>query len=498
MREPFTIRDAAATVIVGTFLGYAFVLCILCVGFFADWMHQSAQAYPKGGSLFLGANYYMSPTGSDANNGLSAGAPWLTPNHAVSCGDVIHAAAGTYSNGNFANAKWGTVSNCPSVNGVYFAQLVCDGPSVTSCNTTAVTGEVMRVDKSNWAIRGWTGSSGNQACYAATPSSAANIHHIAFINAVCTGAFLNGFTSYPYSGNSNIGVDYFACVGCIAYNAAQGTSFCYSGGSNYELVAFDNSPGTHIYWAGFFSWNNIDGSPCLSTYTTDGNGYILDDASHSQSGSPISYTQQVAVQQSMFLHNGAAGVQVFQSKDTPFAISNVTIYGNYNDPNHQPGATYNGDLLINQFAFSPTNVIASVNNNLIQSDKATVPTQGQNVYACFVGLTPNNLLDISGNYCFGVGGQNTNVDSSSGFSFGSNTLATPNFVNPVIPGAPNCAGSATTTDCMATTIANFVPQAGGAAGKGYQSPGACAPNALYPVWLKGVVPNGIITKPCGM
>jgi len=41
--------------------------------------------------------YYISPTGSDSNNGTSAATPWLTPNHSVVCGDVIIAAAAAWS-----------------------------------------------------------------------------------------------------------------------------------------------------------------------------------------------------------------------------------------------------------------------------------------------------------------------------------------------------------------------------------------------------------------
>ena len=70
---------------------------------------------------------------------------------------------------------------------------------------------------------------------------------------------------------------------------------------------------------------------------------------------------------------------------------------------------------------------------------------------------------------------------------------------PIIPtqaqapgGSP---GAATTTACMATVIADFTPQSAGAVG--YQQPGACAPDAYFPTWLNGIIPNGIITKPCG-
>src|ERR1039458_996516 len=44
-------------------------------------------------------SYYLNTAaggGNDSNNGLSPGAPWLSPNHAVNCGDTITAAPGTY------------------------------------------------------------------------------------------------------------------------------------------------------------------------------------------------------------------------------------------------------------------------------------------------------------------------------------------------------------------------------------------------------------------
>jgi hypothetical protein len=61
--------------------------------------------------------YYMAPSGcSDSNNGTSPATPWCTPNHNVVCGDVIIAAPGTYSSGQFGG-NWGSVSNCPSTTG---------------------------------------------------------------------------------------------------------------------------------------------------------------------------------------------------------------------------------------------------------------------------------------------------------------------------------------------------------------------------------------------
>ena len=50
--------------------------------------------------------YYMSPTGSDSNNGLTAATPWATPNHGVNCGDVIIAAAGSYPDMQQLGNRW--------------------------------------------------------------------------------------------------------------------------------------------------------------------------------------------------------------------------------------------------------------------------------------------------------------------------------------------------------------------------------------------------------
>ena len=141
--------------------------------------------------------------------------------------------------------------------------------------------------------------------------------------------------------------------------------------------------------------------------------------------------------------------------------------------------------------------LTSVTDSIFQANRATL--NGALVYGAWVN-GGNATNSVTGNYIFGVSGQNTNITFSPGFSYGSNTLADPQFVNPALPAAPNCADQMTTTQCAvaAGIVANFTPQAVGAIGKGYQLPGPCAPNSLYPTWLKGVVPAGIITKPCGL
>src|SRR5215475_503771 len=88
--------------------------------------------------------YYLSSTGSDSNNGLSPSSPWLTAHHNLQCGDVVIAAAGTYTN-NFSSQSFGTVANCPSTSagidgtgGINFATILCAGPDLEACKVNGV------------------------------------------------------------------------------------------------------------------------------------------------------------------------------------------------------------------------------------------------------------------------------------------------------------------------------------------------------------------------
>ena len=216
----------------------------------------------------------------------------------------------------------------------------------------------------------------------------------------------------------------------------------------------------------------------------------FDDFGNVNSGG-VPYTKQAALEQSILIGNGNAGIVVGNNLGASIFINSTTTWGNvqFTSLNTFGGAA--GELNFGQ----DTGPVTSAIGNVFQ---ATLATQNSNpVYGSVVNQGNGNVV-VSGNYIFGVGGQNTIIESSPGFSYGTNTLATPNFVSPAVPGVPNCTGFATTTACMATVIANFTAQAAGAAGLGYQSPGACTPDALFPIWLKGIVPNGIITKPCGM
>ena len=214
----------------------------------------SVLAYPT-----FANTYYIAPAsagGRDSNNGTSASIPWLTPNHAVNCGDVILAAAGTYAEGNFRPGEWGTVT-CSAGNNV--AWLKCATFDTCKIVISSASHDAMTPTKSYWGIQGWEVTaltvSTNQ-CFEAYPSDYTHtVHHIIFANNIANGCGDGAFTTGASA--PNVGVDYVAIIGNIAYNGAQDNAECYSGIDIVVPVNSDTLPGTHMYIAGNFVWGNV-------------------------------------------------------------------------------------------------------------------------------------------------------------------------------------------------------------------------------------------------
>ena len=222
--------------------------------------------------------YYVSPTGSDSNSGLTAATAWATPNHAVNCGDVIIAAAGSY----VPQTYFGRVSNCPSTSGgidgtggVYFATVLCGGSYVGACYITtkgASSGApAFDIAASNWAVEGWyVNTAGNRRAFQGEGANGL-IHHIAFINDI------SADNLQATDGNDNgkagsYGVDYLATVGVIAQNSAQ-DSICLAAIDVVGPGVYDTKAGTHYFVYGNFAYANAN-STCTSHSDTE--DYMLD------------------------------------------------------------------------------------------------------------------------------------------------------------------------------------------------------------------------------
>ena len=439
-----------------------------------------------------GTTYYLAPAaagGKDSNNGLSSGAPWLTPNHSVNCGDVISATAGTYSAYNFQNT-WGTVA-CPAGNNVAWLKCATFDTCKISASGSYTNG--MAVSASYWGVQGWevTTTQDTNTCFIAYPTFGTTIHHIIFANDIANGCYSSGITG---SYNGAAGVDYLVIIGNIVYNAAQSTINCMSGIGVGENVESDSLPGTHLYIAGNFSWGNVDANPCLGGVPTDGNGIIIDTLDWSQGGTPPPYLGQVVVANNISIDNGGRGVNVYRnsagSQNANIYLTQNTLWGNNWDTNET--VSYCGESQLNM-----------VNNVQEYRDLAVTNAAtgcgGAALYAYFVHSVDGSD-NVYNDWGWSATATYTAADPpSTGFSFGpNNTFADPQFANPVAPGAPSCGSATSVPACMATVIADFTPTNPAAAGYGYQIPsGTPVYDPLFPQWLCNVnLPSGLVTMGC--
>ncbi|HUX65597.1 MAG TPA: hypothetical protein VMV42_00485, partial [archaeon] len=333
----------------------------------------------------------------------------------------------------------------------------------------------------------------SQECFVARPntSNPIAIHHIIFANDIANGCSQGGFSVVN---NGNVGVDYIAVVGSIAYNAAQGSGSCTSGISIYQPVQSDSLHGTHIYVAGNFSYKNLEPSQCAGGVPTDGEGIIFDTFDGSQGNMPAPYAAQAVAENNILLANGSSGVEVFNnsagSSHAAIYLRNNTSWGNLTDPNRS--STGCGDISINR------TLNTQVYNNLVSTNSAT-GCGGNPIYA--LSIASGNATDqVYSNFAYGVNNQNTFLYNNGTFTLGSNNVLgiNPSYSNPVVPAAPNCAATSSVPSCMAPVIANFMPTNPSALAFGYQIPsGTAAYDPLFPQWLCNVnLPAGLVSMGC--
>ncbi|MDR3727250.1 MAG: hypothetical protein P4K86_09435 [Terracidiphilus sp.] len=448
-----------------------------------------------------GATYYIAPAsagGNDRNDGLSASAPWLTPNHSVNCGDMLLAAPGSYNADNFTVGNWGTVS-CPSANSV--AWLKCATFDTCKISTSSLSSGIW-IDRSFWGVQGWevTTQKGSvePTCFVVAPNwnNPVEVHHVILANNVANGCQAGGFSSANHPGLV-IGVDYLALVGNIAYNSTQGQSQCYTGISVYAPVESDSLSGTHIYLAGNFAWDNWDPDYCAGGVATDGEGMMFDEVDASNQGLPKQYAGQLVADNNILIGNGGPGFQADHNNggSGPWA----TIY-----TRHNTMWGNNHDMTLSGYSHGEM-LWGTVTNSHSTYDLAVTNLQygggGGPDAAFYVGDSPTSTNSVSNSWGYSPWGYNSSVISSPGFSYAASNVfgVNPQLANPTVPGAPSCSGYADVTECMATTIANFTPNNSSAKAYGYQKPSSTSvSDSLFPQWLCTVnnFPAGLVTMGC--
>jgi hypothetical protein len=441
-----------------------------------------------------GATYYLAPQangGRDSNSGLSLTQPWLTPNHALNCGDVIIAAASTaYDSDNFNSGKWGTVT-CPSANNVAWLQCATsDGCKINS------TKNGVYVDKSYWGVQGWevtVSAPGTGFCFGAAPawSKPTNIHHIIFANNIANGCMGGGIDLFNVGTAS---VDYLSIVGNIVYNGAQGSEQCYSGISIYQPVQTDSLAGTHIYIAGNFTWGNYQPNVCGGVQAWGGDGILFDTLDGSQ-GLPYAYTAQAVAQNNIVIGNGGHGIgienNVRGSSHAPIYLAYNTSWGNEESSYQQPNVLCSEILLTSAYNVEER-------NNLVAT-KAQTACVGNPEYA-FSAYTVDGTDAVHDNFGYASPNQSSFVYNGPNYQFASSNITgvDPYLANANVPGAPTCGGTANVPGCMASVIANFTPGNTSAASYGYHAASSAAvSDPLFPQWLCNVnLPAGLVTMGC--
>lgn len=354
----------------------------------------------------------------------------------------------------------------------------------------------MWIDKSYWGVEGWevatTSSASDGTCFLVRPNlkTPEELHHIIFANDICNGASQGGIEAIN---DGSLGVDYFAVIGNIIYNAAQGSATCNSGISIYQPVQSDSLPGTHIYVAGNFSYRNLDANPCNGGTPTDGEGLTFDSFDGSQ-GSGVPYGAQAVADNNILVDNGKAGFGTGGNSNSAiyshFYVRHNTLWGNNGDTNQD--SLWCGEIALQSATTTHVFLNLAVTNS---------PTGcgGHPIYAFFVdGVTTGDA--IYQNWGYSSNGNDSGSYGTSGFSYGPNNIfgVNPLLANPAAPDAPHCSGYGSVPACMAAVVANFTPTNPAAIGYGYQTPSSNPVfDVLFPQWLCNVnLPSGLITMGC--
>ena len=448
---------------------------------------KPAHATSCGTFTITGTCYYISPTGSDGNNGTASGTPWLTPNHAVNCGDMLLAATGAYTASNFTFTFHSVT--CAAGNNV--AWLACATPF--ACTITSTTTWDMDLQYGYWGVQGWVLSNNTgsfQGCVELNPNSNGEMHHVIFANNILNGCTSDGLSSN--NGTSTIGTDYFAYVGNIVYNTGGSSSNCSAGLSFESPIASDTLPGTHMYMGGNFAWGNT--SNC-----GDGEGIIFDtfDGTESSPATAVPYAQQAVAENNLLIYNAGPGLQVDINNGGSGGWGK--IYFTHNT------VAYNGvgpstQIVCGEIILAETTTTQATANLVDAASQYCFGGSTITRYGDLVDSSSSASVQVYGEFAYSALGNGIGTYATTNFTAGPNntTGTAPVFANATEPGAPSCSGQATTTACMATVIANFTPTNAAAKAYGYQIPSSTnSYDPLFPQWLCNVgLPSGLVTMGC--
>ncbi|MBD2567389.1 right-handed parallel beta-helix repeat-containing protein [Anabaena lutea] len=294
--------------------------------------------------------YYVSATGSDSNNGLSATSPFKTIQKAANLtnpGDTVLIMNGVYTNTGSAGqvvkitrsgtaSAWITYKAYPGhfpklQHNVWNGILIQDGASYIEINglevignnakTTLAYAQSQKTNTSNPL------TSGN--CISIDGRKNGRSHHIRILN--------NKVHDCGGAGISSIQSDYLTVEGNEVFNNAWYSPYGNSGISLYQNWRFDSNTGYKMFVRKNKVYNNRQYIPWIATGTiTDGNGIIIDDSRNTQNGSTLgAYTGRTLIENNIIYKNGGSGIVTYLSQRVD--IVHNTAYLNIQSPELEAG-----------------------------------------------------------------------------------------------------------------------------------------------------------------
>ncbi len=408
-------------------------------------------------------NFYVSTTGSDANDGTTLAKAWKTiakaDQSARQGGDCINVAAGTYDDFNDALQYGGSTASSTG-----YVTYRCSAPSFisgTGCVVTANGGaqaghfrgeaypNYLIFDGFNMLTNNSTvqddvafSCAGPGTFGGTTQTSSLGCHHWWIINNVISGHGQAGInindTEYLYSVHNTVTQNsHMGCVGYygsgIAYVVAKPvtgytkTADDTNAHSNAALSAM-GVQGPDFPFTQVVAWNVVGNNyqGCATGSNTDGNGIIIDTFNITSCNSnSVDFPNKTLVGFNVVYNNGGGGIHVFAS--TNVTVANNSVYFNFTDPTQSPwerpgidvncgsgtgGFGAGSNLFVNNIAYARPNG-ATCDTDEYTGAQIPFSIGGDNTHSngvynspggnvSFSVGTPCHTTDASGNAIFGV------------------------------------------------------------------------------------------------
>lgn len=367
--------------------------------------------------------YYVSGSGSDSSDGLSATTAFRTLQHAaglVAPGDKVWVMNGSYNpvtlTTSGTSAAWITWQAYPGQtpeiydnNGtdgygiqVQASYQVIDGLTLLGPNQSLTFQQCYNEFNNNspgyYGSDGCNGAGINIDGRGNEQQTVALYHHIVVRN--CT------IHEWGGSGIAAIWSDYITIEDNLIYDNAWYSRWGDSGVSTWEDLAFDTAPGYHMIIQRNVLYNNVQLVP-----QSDGDGIIIDSLNCTQTcltGDQRIYPNRTLVSNNLVFSNGGAGIVTYQSEHID--VVNNTSYENLQSPVNSGW----GDVFINQC--SDVNVY----NNI------AYPTPGGVALEVCCSGAPSTNVTLDYNLYFG----GVNLNGGPPASGPHDLTADPRFVNP--------------------------------------------------------------------